>query len=135
MFYLILKGYCMYKIRMGIPGMKELWDNLSQRSQTGQLGKDEKKFFKKWVKAMGYLRNNPRHGSLESHDIEPLSKRVGFKVWESYLENNTSGARRMFWAYGPGRKEITILAVEPHPEDKKKGAYDRVKLSDLPEEK
>ena len=28
--------------------------------------------------------------------------------------------------------EITILGIEPHPEDKKRGAYDRIKLSELP---
>jgi hypothetical protein len=39
----------------------------------------------------------------------------------------------MFWTYGPGRKEITILGVEPHPEYKKRGAYERIKLSRLPE--
>jgi len=38
----------------------------------------------------------------------------------------------LFWAYGPGKKDITILAVEPHPEDQKKGAYQRIKLSCFP---
>ena len=40
-------------------------------------------------------------------------------------------AIRMFWVYGPDQKEITIIELEPHPEDKKNGAYDRIKLSDL----
>ena len=56
----------------------------------------------------------------------------GVKVWQSYLENRTPAAGRIFWAYGPGKGEITILAVEPHPEDQKHGGYDRVKLSALP---
>jgi hypothetical protein len=30
-----------------------------------------------------------------------------------------SGAGRVFWTYGPDKGEITVLAVEPHPEDKK----------------
>ena len=125
----------MYAIRMGLPEMKALWDDLSQRSKTDDLSKDEKQFFKKWVKALGYLRDNPRHPSLKTHDIEAISQRVGFKVWQSYLENKKSGARRMFWAYGPNRKEITILAIEPHPEDDKRGGYDRVKLSVMPKDK
>ncbi len=54
------------------------------------------------------------------------------KVWQSYLENHTPAAGRISWAYGPGKGEITILAVEPHPEDQKRGGYDRVRLSDLP---
>ena len=124
-----------YSIRMGLPEMKALWDDLSERAQADALTKDEKQFFKKWVKAMGYLRDNPRHPSLKSHDIEAISQRVGFKVWQSYLENKKSGARRMFWTYGPGRKEITILAIEPHPEDDKRGGYDRVKLSVMPSDK
>jgi hypothetical protein len=47
-------------------------------------------------------------------------------------ENNTPAAGRVFWAYGPGRSEITILGFEPHPEDKKKAGYTKVKLSNLP---
>ena len=125
----------MYTIRMGLPEMKAVWDDLSHRAKTDGLNKDEKQFFKKWVKAMGYLRENPHHPSLKTHDIEAISQRVGIKVWQSYLENRKSGARRMFWAYGPGRKVITILAVEPHPEDDKRGEYDRVKLSIMPKNK
>ncbi len=37
----------------------------------------------------------------------------------------------MFWAYGPDKGDITILAIEPHPEDEKRGAYERVKLASL----
>lgn len=38
---------------------------------------------------------------------------------------------RMYWVYGPDQKDITIIGLEPHPEDKKNGAYDRISLSDL----
>lgn len=31
-----------------------------------------------------------------------------------------------------GRLDITVLAIEPHPEDIKRGAYERIKLSDVP---
>ena len=68
---------------------------------------------------------------LQTHEIEPLSRRYGMKVWQSYLENKTSGAMRMYWVYGPDQKDITIIGLEPHPEDKKNGAYDRISLSDL----
>ena len=33
--------------------------------------------------------------------------------------------------YGTDQKDITIIGLEPHPEDKKNGAYDRISLSDL----
>ena len=74
---------------------------------------------------------DPFYPSLKSHEIDPLSKRYGIKVWQSYLENKKSGARRMFWVYGPDKKDITIIGLEPHPEDAKNGAYDRITLSDL----
>lgn len=69
--------------------------------------------------------------SLHTHEIDPLTKRYGIKVWQSYLENKRSGARRMFWVYGPNQNQITIIGLEPHPEDSKNGAYDRISLSDL----
>ena len=55
----------------------------------------------------------------------------GMKVWQSYLENKTSGAMRMFWVYGPNQNDITIIGLELHPEDKKNGAYDRIILSKI----
>jgi len=75
---------------------------------------------------------NPRHPGLQTHDIDPLTRRYGMKVWQSYLENNTPGAGRIFWVYGPGREEITVIGVEPHPEDKKNAGYQKVTLSDIP---
>lgn len=121
-----------FKIRMGVPEMEAVWNDLAARHEQGQLSGDEQKFFRKLVKALGYLEINPRHNSLASHEIDPLTRRYGIKVWQSYLENRTPAAGRIFWAYGPAKGEITILAVEPHPEDRKQGSYDRIKLSSLP---
>lgn len=53
------------------------------------------------------------------------------KVFESYLENNTPGAGRIFWVYGPRRNSITVIRLEPHPQDSKQG-HTRVLLSALP---
>ena len=117
---------------MGVPEMEALWNSLSTREQDSKLGKGEAKFFKKLVKALGYLANNPRHNSLASHEIEDLSRRHAIKIFQSYFENKTPAAGRMFWAYGPDKGDITILAVEPHPEDEKRGAYGRIKLASLP---
>ena len=122
----------MRKIRMGVPEMEALWDDLTSKADQKQLKGEEKKLFKKLTKTLGLLRENPRHPGLESHDIDDLSKRYGFKVWQSYLENRKPAAGRIFWAYGPGRMEITILGIEPHPEDKKRGAYTRIKLDNMP---
>lgn len=120
-----------YVIRMGIPEMENLWNELQQKCQAGVSTKDEEILYKKWGKALKLLSANPNHPSLKSHDIDELTKRYGAKVWQSYLENKTSGAMRMFWIYGPNKKEITIIGLEPHPEDKKNGSYDRITLSDV----
>lgn len=121
-----------FNIRMGQPEMEALWLDLSARKLNGGLDKDEEKFFKKLVKALGFLSSNPKHNSLSSHEITDLSRKYGIKIFQSYLENNTPGAGRIFWAYGPEQGDITVLAIEPHPEDKKRGAYERIKLSSLP---
>lgn len=122
----------MYNIRMGVPEMAALWNDLAGKAKLNTLCGEDKRLFKKLTKALDHLRNNPRHPGLETHEIDALSKRYGVKVWQSYLENRTPAAGRLFWVYGPGRMEITILAIEPHPEDKKHGAYDRISLSDMP---
>ena len=118
-----------FKIRMGLPHMDALWKDLTARSVTNNLPVTESKFYKKWGKALAMLSTDPFYRSLNSHEISILTQKYGRKVFESYLENRTPGAARMFWAYGPGRAEITILALEPHPES---GAYGRVKLDTAP---
>ena len=81
-------------------------------------------------KALYLLSQNPRHPGLESHEIASLSKRYGMKVWQSYLENRTPAAGRIFWVYGPSQGEITIIGIEPHPNDKS-NAYAKVTLSSM----
>lgn len=122
-----------FNIRMGVPEMEAWWADLSARQRQSLLNKEEQKFFKKLIKVLGYLQENPRHNSLQSHEIDDLSRKYGLKIFQSHLENNTPAAGRIFWAYGPGKGDITILAVEPHPEDQKRGAYSRLRLSNLPE--
>jgi len=122
-----------FNIRMGVPEMEAWWADLSDRQRQSLLNKEEQKFFKKLIKVLGYLQENPRHNSLQSHEIDDLSRKYGLKIFQSHLENNTPAAGRIFWAYGPGKGDITILAVEPHPEDQKRGAYSRLRLSNLPE--
>lgn len=39
---------------------------------------------------------------------------------------------RMYWVYGPGEDSITIIGLVPHPEDTKRGAYEKINLSNLP---
>ena len=78
---------------------------------------------------MVHLSNNPGYPGLQSHVIDVLTSRYGTKVWCSYLQNNTSAAGRIFWSYGPDKGDITILAIEPHPNDSKSSAYKKITLS------
>lgn len=121
-----------FKIRMGMPEMGAVWNDLSIRKQQGLLDKEEERFFKKLVKALAFPGQNPRHPGLASHEIDDLTRKYGIKIFQSYLENNTPAAGRLFWAYGPDQGDITVLVIEPHPEDQKRGAYQRIKLSALP---
>lgn len=111
--------------------MEHFWNDLREKADKGNLNKTEQKLFKQLIKSFDFLSQNPRHPGLSSHEISDLSRRYGMKVWESYLENNTPSAGRIFWVYGPDKNDITIISIEPHPEDKKRGGYKKVKLSDL----
>lgn len=122
-----------FVVRKGVPEVQDRWDDLDRRLADGRLSKDERKLLKKMVKVAALLAENPFHNSLQSHEIDALSRRYGRKVFQSYMENNTPAAGRMFWVYGPGEGEITIIGIEPHPEDRKSRDYDRVPLSGMPE--
>lgn len=117
---------------MGVPEMEDLWHRLSRLADEDHFKGNDKKLFKQLVKTFNYLSQNPKHNSLNSHEIFPLSQRYGIKVWQSYLENKTPSAGRLYWVYGPGKNQITIIVLEPHPEDKKNKGYDKVVLSALP---
>jgi hypothetical protein len=121
-----------FVVRKGKPEVEPLWKDLDAKLASGSLSKDMERFFKLLVKAARLLADNPRYPGLNSHEISSLTKRYGCPVWENYLQNNAPAAGRIFWVYGPGKGEITIIGIEPHPEDTVRG-YARVKLTDLPE--
>lgn len=121
-----------FVLRMGIPEMQKLWETLARGRRSGTLSGEDDLFADRLGKALQYLRDDPFHPGLESHEIAPLSARFGQKVFQSYIENNSERSWRMFWTYGPATGEITALGVEPHPEDRKSRGYDRVRLSALP---
>jgi hypothetical protein len=66
-------------------------------------------------KALAFLENNPRHPGLKTHKYTSMTSETGEDVFEAYAENNTPGAHRIFWHYGPGKDVITIIAITPHP--------------------
>lgn len=68
-------------------------------------------------KTLGYLQTNPRHPFLNTHIFAAFENPFDAdeKVFEAYAQNNTPGAYRVFWCYGPAKSQITILAITPHP--------------------
>ncbi|MGO8956957.1 MAG: hypothetical protein ACLQFR_06265 [Streptosporangiaceae bacterium] len=73
---------------------------------------------KKVRKALGQFERDPRHPGLHSHHYESFPADRDVKVWDSYVENHTPSAWRIFWQYGPdddGRPVITVLHIGPHP--------------------
>jgi len=73
--------------------------------------------FKQVRKAIALLQSNPRHPGLRTHEYHSLEHPFdpAGKVFEAYAQNKTPGAYRIFWCYGPGKKDITIIAITPHP--------------------
>ena|SRR3989338_3296407 len=67
-------------------------------------------------KSLAYLQTNPRRPSLNTHECSishPWDPKG--KVFEAYAQNKTPSAYRIFWCYGPEKKQITIIAITPHP--------------------
>ena len=111
-----------FSIHLGIPEILALWTRLKKSNAEDTISKSDAQLYKKWGKTMKLLSENPFYTSLNTHEISDLTKRYGMKVWQSYLENKTSRAMRMYWVCGPDHKAITVIGLEPHPEDKKNGA-------------
>jgi hypothetical protein len=67
------------------------------------------------VKSLKFMKSNLKHPSLHTHKYDEMSGPNGEEIFESYVQNNTPGAYRIFWCYGPKKKEITVIAITPHP--------------------
>ncbi|MGH3516734.1 MAG: hypothetical protein ACRDQ7_04845 [Haloechinothrix sp.] len=57
----------------------------------------------------------PRHPGLQSHEYRSVPGPRGATLWESYVENKTPSAWRVWWIYGPDDEQITIVTLGPHP--------------------
>ncbi|MGW6130377.1 hypothetical protein ACWFNE_10160 [Cellulomonas sp. NPDC055163] len=70
---------------------------------------------KRVQRALGRLQLDPTYPGLRSHKYTSLSGMNGEDVWDSYVENNTPSAWRIFWHYGPTPDTITVVSITPHP--------------------
>lgn len=77
--------------------------------------KSKKAQFKAVGKTIAYMKINLRHPSLNTHKFSDMESPFGGVVFESYAQNKTPGAYRVFWVYGPNLTQITVLAITPHP--------------------
>lgn len=76
---------------------------------------------KKVRKALGLLQTDPLYPGLHSHRYHHFPGLEKDKVWDSYVENRTPGAWRIYWMYGPDEVRdgedipvITVLVIGPH---------------------
>lgn len=67
------------------------------------------------IKCLRFMTTNLKHPSLKTHKYDEYSGPNGEEIFQSYAQNNTPGAYRIFWYYGPGKKAITIVRITPHP--------------------
>ncbi|HEX5035831.1 MAG TPA: hypothetical protein VFX30_01585 [bacterium] len=66
-------------------------------------------------KALGYMETDLRHPGLKTHKYSSIKGPRGEEVFESYAQNKTPGAYRIFWYYGPEKGKIAVVAIIPHP--------------------
>lgn len=85
--------------------IEEVLDRLEAREQ----GKASKV-----ARAIGRLAENPWHSGLHTHKYAVLKGENGEDVFTSYVENRAPSAWRIWWHWGPGKDEITIVDIGPH---------------------
>ena len=66
-------------------------------------------------KTLAYLQTNPRHPSLNTHKYSSIRGENNEEIFEAYVEDNAPAAYRIFWGYGPKKRQITIYAITQHP--------------------
>ena len=78
--------------------------------------------FKQVTKTLALLETNLHHPSLNTHRFHSLAGPNGEEVFEAYVQQHTPGAYRIFFYYGPDRRQgnrripvLTIVAITPHP--------------------
>lgn len=97
----------MFMIKFTVEAEQQLMHLKTTKSKQAQ--------FKSIAKAIAYMKVNLRHPSLSTHKFDAIKSPFDGDVFESYAQNKTPGAYRVFWVYGPNKGEITVLAITPHP--------------------
>ena len=66
----------MHTIRMGVPEMEELWNDLTHKADRGELKGEEKRLFKKLTKTLAHLRHNLSNERIAERGIVQKVKKV-----------------------------------------------------------
>jgi len=66
--------------------------------------------FDKLKKQLQFLAENPRHPSLQTHEVHGRIGKFGGKIFEAYVDMKY----RFTWEYGPEKGEITLRNVDNH---------------------
>jgi hypothetical protein len=85
-------------------------------STIDRLEQENSEKLPKVLKALGLMEVNLKHPGLCTHKYKEKSGPSGEDVWESYVENNTPSAWRIFFCYPERRRGVLlIIAITPHP--------------------
>ena len=104
------------------PVFAKQFTTLEQRARDGSLSDNQKDLLAKIYHCFLNLSNDPNYPglntrpySLTSNLRKWLKRTFGkeIKFMHSYLENATSGAKRIYWYYDGGN--ITIIGIAKHP--------------------
>lgn len=88
-------------------------DDAKEQFQDLENAKARQAAFKAVCKTLAFMETNLRHPSLNTYEFSSLERPNGEKIFESYAQNKTPGAFRVFWYYG--KNEITVVSIIPHP--------------------
>ena len=89
----------------------------SRRKSGRKKSSRQEGLFRQVQKTIDLLLEDPRHPGLQTHEYRSLPNPINprEKVFEAYAQHKTPAAYRVFWCYGPRRREITVIAITPHP--------------------
>lgn len=93
-----------------------LWtDKAKETYESLKNSPSDKVRYRAVKKTIKLLANNPSYPSLRTHPYASLQGPKSETVYESYAQQKTPAAYRVFWYYGPSKRVITIIAITPHP--------------------
>ena len=89
----------------------------SRRKKEKAKSSRDEGLFKQVYKTVTLLAANPKHPGLQTHAYHSLPHPCDpkQKVFEAYAQNQMPSAYRVFWCYGPGKRQLTLIAITSHP--------------------